>query len=77
MWITYDTLNNEVLCEVCSAADKMHAPLPCTGGREMDSYKAFVKEGFCSWGKAIEIESNLRQLLNLRAQHRTTVLACS
>ena len=53
-WITYDALNNKVFCEVCSAADKMHAPLPCTGGHDMDSYKAFVKDGFCSWSKAIE-----------------------
>uniref|UniRef100_A0A3B4UR12 TTF-type domain-containing protein n=1 Tax=Seriola dumerili TaxID=41447 RepID=A0A3B4UR12_SERDU len=53
LWITYDAARNKVLCEVCYAVDKMHAPLPCTG-RDMDSYKAFVKDGFCSWGKAME-----------------------
>lgn len=45
--------NYVTVTNICAdVADKMHPPLPCTGGREMDSYKAFVKE-LLQLGKAI------------------------
>lgn len=46
-------MKNKVFCEVCTKAKNMGAPLPSTAHNQ-ESVKAFVRDGFFSWAKALE-----------------------
>jgi len=52
-WIAYEATKNKVFCEVCTTAKNMGAPLPSTT-HDQESLKAFVRDGFSSWAKALE-----------------------
>ena len=41
------------ICEVCTAAKNMGAPLPSTT-HDQESLRGFVQDGFSSWPKALE-----------------------
>lgn len=66
--LVYEATKNKVFCEVCTTAKNMGAPLPSTT-HDQESLKAFVRDGFSSWAKALE-RFRFHEKSNL---HRATV----
>lgn len=52
-WLLYDAAKQKAFCNVCTEAKTMGAPLP-SSAHDQESFRAFVRDGFSGWSKALE-----------------------
>ena len=52
-WLLYNAAKQKAFCNVCTEAKTMGAPLP-SSAHDQESLRAFVRDGFSRWVKALE-----------------------